>query len=69
MYFDEKSLRPRTGVAGNGRGSARRFGLVLRQLDLTYDPECMSDSAFIKILPDEFEKWRKQMAMGKTKAA
>ena len=69
LYFDKQKSRPRTGVAGNGRGSARRFGLVLRQLDLTYDPECMTDSAFIGILPDEFEKWRKQMEAGQSKAA
>ncbi|EKF42413.1 hypothetical protein NA8A_10138 [Nitratireductor indicus C115] len=69
LYFDNGKSRPRTGVAGNGRGSARRFGLVLRQLDLTYDPECMADSAFIGILPDEFEKWRKLMTAGQVKAA
>lgn len=69
LYFDGNRLRPRTGVAGNGRGSARRFGLVLRQLALTYDPECMSDSAFIGILPDEFERWRKLIADSQTKAA
>lgn len=69
LYFDRKKARPRTGVAGNGRGSARRFGLVLRQLDLTYDPECMSDNAFIGILPDEFEKWRRLMAKEQAIAA
>jgi len=69
LYFDGSKQRPRTGVAGNGRGSARRFGLVLRQLDLTYDPECMSDSAFIGILPDEFDKWRKQMIASQAKVA
>ena len=40
LYFDKQKSRPKAGVAGSGRGSARRFGLVLRQLDLTYDPEC-----------------------------
>lgn len=69
LYFDGKKLRPRTGVAGNGRGSARRFGMVLRQLDLTYDPECMSDSEFIGILPKEFEKWRKLLAAEQSQAA
>jgi len=69
LYFDVKKERPRTGVAGNGRGSARRFGLVLRQLDLTYDPECMTDGAFISILPDEFERWRKLMTAGRSEAA
>ena len=58
LYFDEQTDRPKTGVAGRGRGSARRFGLVLRQLDLTYDPESMTDSALLDILPEEFDKWR-----------
>jgi len=58
MYFDPRTERPRTGVAGSGRGSARRFGMVLRQLDLTYDPACMSDDLLIAVLPNEFEKWR-----------
>ena len=58
LYFDEETERPRRGVAGNGRGSARRFGLVLRQFDLTYDAENMSENAFVQMLPDEFERWR-----------
>ncbi len=58
MYFDTESERPRTGVAGSGQGSARRFGLVLRQLDLTYDPACMTENALIAILPKEFDRWR-----------
>ena len=69
LYFDGRKQRPRTGVAGNGPGSARRFGLVLRQLDLTYDPECMSEDALIGILPGEFEKWRKLMVVEKSYAA
>ncbi|MER9649026.1 hypothetical protein [Mesorhizobium sp. M0199] len=60
MYFDTKTGRPRTGVAGSGRGSARRFGMVLRQLDLTYDPECMADVAFVGILPGEFDRWKRK---------
>src|SRR5262249_38391196 len=59
MYLDPATGRPRTGVAGSGRGSARRFGLVLRQLDLTYDPEEMADGGLVQILPAEFEKWKR----------
>jgi hypothetical protein len=62
MYLDATTGRPRTGVAGSGRGSARRFGLVLRQLDLTYDPEQMPDDAFYEVLPDEFSKWKPKSA-------
>lgn len=57
MYFDRTQGAPKRGVAGSGKGSARRFGLVLRQLDLTYDPSSMDDQAFFGILPKEFEKW------------
>ena len=60
LYFDEENQRPRAGAAGNGGGSARRFGLVLRQLDLTYDPESMSEDDFIDILPDEFDRWQRR---------
>jgi len=61
LYLDAETGRPRKGVAGSGRGSARRFGLVLRQLDLTYDPEAMPDERLIGILPAEFETWRKRL--------
>lgn len=62
MYLDPTTRRPRKGVAGSGRGSARRFGIVLRQLDLTYDPEVMVDDGLIRILPDEFDVWKKHLA-------
>ena len=58
LYFDFKKGRPRTGAAGNSRGSARRFGLVLRQLDLTYDPAAMKEGAFSGILPAEFNRFK-----------
>ncbi|MGE4251298.1 MAG: hypothetical protein AB7F09_18075 [Parvibaculaceae bacterium] len=63
LYYDQTSGRPRTGVAGSGKGSARRFGLVLRQLDLTYDPEGMPEDDLIGLLPTEFDRWKpKKMA-------
>jgi hypothetical protein len=57
MYLDPVTNRPRKGVAGSGKGSARRFGIVLRQLDLTYDPEVMAHDGMQNVLPIEFEKW------------
>ena len=62
LYFDARKGRPRTGVAGNSRGSARRFGLVLRQLDLTYDPAAMTDESFSAILPTEFDRFKPRTA-------
>lgn len=61
IYTEPETGRPRRGVAGRGRGSAYRFGMVLRQLDLTYDPEAMPEDGLINILPAEFEHWKKQL--------
>ncbi|MDH2382842.1 hypothetical protein [Bradyrhizobium sp. CER78] len=61
LYLDPSTGRPRKGVAGRGRGSAHRFGMVLRQLALTYDPEIMSDEGLITILPDEFGGWKRHL--------
>jgi hypothetical protein len=61
MYLDPASGRPRRGVAGSGRGSARRFGVVLRQLELTYDAGAMTEAGLIDILPTEFDTWKKPL--------
>lgn len=65
MYLDPATARPKRGVAGNGRGAALRFGKVVRQLDLTFDPEVMSADEFIAILPKEFAKWKDAYFAGK----
>lgn len=65
IYLDKSTGRPRTGVAGSGPGSARRFGKIVRQLDLTFDPEVMTVEQFIDILPKEFARWKKPMSVAK----
>lgn len=69
MYLDPATLRPRRGVAGSGHGAAVRFGKVVRQLDLTFDPEVMSTDQFIAILPKEFAKWKDAYFESKSKDA
>lgn len=59
LYSDGATGRPRKGVAGSGRGSVRRLALVLQQLDLTFDPESMMPGALLKLLPKEFDRWKK----------
>lgn len=59
LYSDSTTGRPRKGVAGSGRGSVRRLALVLQQLDLTFDPESMMPGALLKLLPKEFDRWKK----------
>lgn len=66
MYLDPVSGRPRKGVAGAGAGASLRFGKVVRQLDLTFDPEIMSTDEFIAILPKEFAKWKDAYAKSRT---
>lgn len=58
LYLDPSSGRPKKGVAGSKGGSARRFGIVLRQFDMTYDPADMPEDQLISILPSEFDRWR-----------
>jgi hypothetical protein len=59
LYSDPISGRPRKGAAGKGGGSIRRFARVLRQLDLTFDPELMPPGGLSAILPVEFDGWKK----------
>jgi hypothetical protein len=59
LYSDPISGRPRRGVAGKGGGSVRRFARVLRQLDLTFDPEFMPPGGLSSVLPVEFDGWKK----------
>lgn len=63
LYFDAKSGRPRRGLAGRSGGTADRLGIVLRQLELTYDPDEMPNGDFLRILPREFDKWKRQAGL------
>jgi hypothetical protein len=62
LYSDPLSGRPRKGAAGKGGGSIRRFARVLRQLDLTFDPELMPLGGLSSVLPVEFAGWKKGAA-------
>jgi hypothetical protein len=62
LYSDPLSGRPRKGAAGKGGGSIRRFARVLRQLDLTFDPEFMPIGSLGAVLPVEFDPWKKSVA-------
>jgi hypothetical protein len=62
LHSDPLSGRPRKGAAGKGGGSIRRFARVLRQLDLTFDPEFMPPGGLSAILPVEFDGWKKSVA-------
>ena len=59
---DPLSGRPKKGAAGKGGGSIRRFARVLRQLDLTFDPELMPPADLVPYYLVEFDGWKKGVA-------
>jgi hypothetical protein len=59
LYSEPISGRPRKGAAGKGAGSIRRFARVLRQLELTFDPEYMPPGNLSAVLPAEFNVWKR----------
>jgi hypothetical protein len=61
LYSDPISGRPRKGAAGKGGGSIRRFARVVRQLDLTFDPENLPPGGLTTVLPAEFNTWKKNV--------
>jgi hypothetical protein len=60
LYLDPATDRPKKGAGGSDRGSPRRFATVLAQLDLTYDLNSCSVNQLLKLLPKEFERWKKE---------
>ena len=52
--------RPKRGSATRGPGSPRRFAIVLRQLDLTWDlsSDAMTEEKLLELLPAEFDRFK-----------
>jgi hypothetical protein len=58
LYYDPSKETNKRGAAGRGRGSFRRFGRVLLQLDRTFDLGSMPASKIRDLLPSEFDRYR-----------
>lgn len=58
LYFDDATGNLRKGSGGKGAGSARRFGDVRNQLDVTWDLFAISPEQLIAKLPTEFDRWK-----------
>jgi len=56
LYSDPQTDRQNKGSSGKGADSPRRFVKVLRQFQLTYDFDAMTDDAIEGLLPKEFEQ-------------
>lgn len=64
LWFDEVAQKPRRGSGGKGAGSPRRLAAVVRQLQLTYDLSDCPLPEFLKLLPQEFNKWLSSSSVG-----
>jgi hypothetical protein len=58
LYVDARTSLPRSGAAGRGPGSVRRFAMVLRQYDVTWDINLMTSLEILSMLPAEFARFR-----------
>ena len=60
LYWDEQRNAPKKGAQSiKNPGNIRRFAKVISQLELTYDVYTMTPQEILKILPKEFDKWKK----------
>jgi hypothetical protein len=64
LYVDRNGIIP-GGAAGKGRGSVRRFAAVLKQFTLTYDLRTASVDGVLGLLPDEFDRFKREQSRGR----
>jgi hypothetical protein len=62
LYFDERYGRTFFGASGGGAGSARRFAMVVQQLELTYDTRACGVDELLRLLPREFDEYKRRAA-------
>lgn len=60
LYWDAEAGRTRRGAQAKGQGTPRRLGKLMRQLRRTWDPNAMTASQLLGLLPPrEFGRWSK----------
>jgi len=59
LYYDPLRNSPKRGAAAKDKlGTVRRFGVVLKQFERTYDLFSLSRQQVLEILPREFDRFR-----------
>lgn len=58
LFFDPATQKLRRGIAGKGKGSARRLAKVLDQLDMIWDLYSTTADEFAQLMPAEFDKYK-----------
>jgi hypothetical protein len=69
LYLDSSTGRLKRGAGGQGPGSPRRLADTLMQFDRTFDIYAMPVSALVKLLPREFERFRRSAEAVSTQQA
>lgn len=60
LYYDQRKDAIYKGAASkNQGGTARRFREVIQQIRMTFDLNAMTGSQIVGVLPNEFDKWKK----------
>jgi len=61
LYYDRLRNSPKRGAAAKNRpGTVRRFGIVLKQFELTWDLFSLTGQQVLEILPWEFDRFKVQ---------
>jgi hypothetical protein len=60
LFYDEKTDTIKRGAASGGEsaGTSVRFREVLQQFKITFDLNAMNGLQIVRILPQEFDRWR-----------
>ena len=58
LYYDPKTGTTKPGAGSKGPGSPRRLVTVLNQLDLTWDLYATTPHELMKLVPEEFMRFR-----------
>jgi hypothetical protein len=58
LYYDPQKFKAKRGAQNKTNGSARRFADLMNQLTLTWDLYGISADDLIKLLPEEFNRFR-----------
>lgn len=61
LYMDGATGRLRRGAGGQGPGSPRRFADTLMQFDRTFDIYAMPVASLVRLLPQEFDRFKKNV--------
>jgi hypothetical protein len=60
LFYDRARKEPKKGATNrNKAGNIRRFVTLVTQFDLTYDLYAMRGREIVKLLPSEFDSWRR----------